>query len=69
MFNFILLLSFHVGRHNNLLFQELRKNRKSLTMTEIRGKEYGVNPEMFKVSNVLFTNQSICFLRQDEYQA
>ena len=28
-------------------------------MTEIRGKEYGVNPEMFKVSNLLFTNESM----------
>ena len=28
-------------------------------MTQIRGKEYGVNQEMFNVSNLLFTNQSI----------
>ena len=59
VFNFILLLSFHTGRHSNLLFQELRKNRKSLTMTQIHGKEYGVNQEMFNVSNLLFTNQSM----------
>ena len=38
-------------------------------MTQIRGKEYGVNPEMFNVSNLLFTNQSICFLRQEGYPA
>ena len=36
-------------------------------MTQIRGKEYGVNQEMFNVSNLLFTNQSICFLSQEEY--
>ena len=28
-------------------------------MTQIRGKEYGVNQEMFNVSNLLFTNQSM----------
>ena len=49
VFNFILLLSFHAGRHSNL-FQELRKNRKSLIMTQIRDKKYGVNPEMKKCS-------------------
>ena len=46
-----------------------KKNRKSLTMTQIHGKEYGVNQEMFNVSNLLFTNQSICFLRQEGYPA
>ena len=56
-------------RHSNLLLQELRKYKKSLTMTQIGGKEYGVNHEMFNVSNLLFTNQSMCFLRQDEYPA
>ena len=65
----MLLLSFHAGRHSNLQFQELRKYRKSLSMTQIRGKEYGVNQEIFNVSNLLFTNQSLCFLRQDEYPA
>ena len=65
----MLLLSFHKGRHSNLLFQELRKYRKSLTMTQIRGKEYGANQEMFNVSNLLFTHQSICFLRQEEHPA
>ena len=63
------MLSFHAGRHSNLLFQELRKYRKSLTMTQIRGKEYGVNQEMFNVSNLLFTNQSICFLSHKKYPA
>ena len=62
-----MLLSFHAGRHSNLLFQELRKYRKSLTMTQIRGKEYGVNQEMFNVSNLLFTNECICF--QHKYPA
>ena len=38
-------------------------------MTQIRGKEYGGNLEMFNVSNLLFTSQSICFLRQEEYPA
>ena len=38
-------------------------------MTQIRDKEYGVNQEMFNMSNLLFTNQSICFLRQDENPA
>ena len=33
-------------------------------MTQIPGKVYGVNQEIFNVSNLLFTNQSICFLRQ-----
>ena len=69
VFNFILLLSLHAGRHRNLLFQELKKNRKSLTMTQNHGKEYGVNQEIFNVSNLLFTNQSICFLRQEGYPA
>ena len=58
---FIMLLSFHAGRHSNLLFQELREYRKSLTMTQIRGKEYGVNQEMLNASNLLFTNQSVFF--------
>ena len=65
----MLLLSFHAGRHSNLQFQELRKYRKSLSMTQIRGKEYGVNQEIFNVSNLLFTNQGICFPRQEEYSA
>ena len=69
VFNFILLLSFHTRRHSNLLFQELRKYRKSVTMTQIRGKESGVNQEMFSMSNLLFTYQSICFPRQEEYPA
>ena len=43
-------MSFHAGRHSNLLFQELRKSRKSLIMTQIRDKKYGVNPEMKKCS-------------------
>ena len=38
-------------------------------MTQIRGKEYGVNKEMFNVSNLLFTNQSICSLSQEGYPA
>ena len=38
-------------------------------MTQIHGKKYGVNQEMFNVSNLLFTNQSICFLRQEGYPA
>ena len=38
-------------------------------MTQIRGKEYGVNQEMLNVSNLLFPNQSVFFLRQDEYPA
>ena len=38
-------------------------------MTKISGKEYGVNQEMFNVSNLHFTNQSICFLSQEEYPA
>ena len=38
-------------------------------MTQIRDKEYGVNQEMFSVNNLLFSNQSISFLRQEEYQA
>ena len=38
-------------------------------MTKIRGKEYGVNQEMFNVSSLLFTCQSICFLSQGEYLA
>ena len=38
-------------------------------MTQIRGKEYGVNQEMFNVSNLLFTNQNICFLSEEEYPA
>ena len=67
-FNFILLLSI-AGRYRNLLFEELRKYRKSLSMTQIRGKEYGLNQEMFNVSNLLFTNQTICFLSQEEYPA
>ena len=66
VFNFILLMIFHAGRHGNLLFHELRKYRKSLSMTQIRGKEYGVNQEMFDVSNLLFTNQTICFLSHEE---
>ena len=69
VFNFILLLSFHTRRHSNLLFQELRKYRKSVTMTQIRGKESGVNQEMFSMSNLLLTYQSICFPRQEEYPA
>ena len=52
-----------------LLFLELRKYRKPLSMTQISGKEYGVNQEMFNVSNLHFTNQSICFLSQEEYPA
>ena len=28
-------------------------------MTQIHSKEYGVNQEMFNVSNLLFTNQSM----------
>ena len=36
-------------------------------MTQIPGKEYRVNQEMFNVSNLLFTNQS--FLRQEQYPA
>ena len=69
VFNFTLPLSFHAGRHSNLLFQKLRKYRKSLSMTKFCGKEYGVNQEMFNVSNLLFTSQSICFLSQEEYLA
>ena len=65
----ILLLSFHAGRRSNLLFQELRKYRRSLSMTQICGKEYAVNQEIFSVSNLLFNNQSICFLSQVEYLA
>ena len=38
-------------------------------MTQICGKEYGVNQEMFNVSNLFVTNQIICFLRQEEYPA
>ena len=38
-------------------------------MTQIHGKEYGVNQEMINVSNLLFTNRSICFLRQEGYPA
>ena len=38
-------------------------------MTKIRGKEYGVNQELFNVSNLLFTNKSIYFLREEEYPA
>ena len=38
-------------------------------MTLIHGKEYRVNQEMFNVSNLLFTNQGICFLSQEEYLA
>ena len=38
-------------------------------MTQIRGKEYGVNQEIFNVSHLLFTNQSICSLSQKKYPA
>ena len=69
VFSFILLLSFHVGRDSNLLFQELKKCRKSLCSTLIRIKKYGVNQEMFNMINLLFTNQNICFLSQEEYLA
>ena len=31
--------------------------------------EYGANQKMFNVSNLLFTNQSIYFLRQKEHPA
>ena len=62
------MLSFHAGRHSNLLFQELREYRKSLTMTQIRGKEYGVNQEMLNVSNY-FLPIKVCFLRPEEYPA
>ena len=65
----MLLLSFHAGRHNNLIFQELRKYRKSLSMTQICGKEYRANQQMLNVNNLLFTNQRICFLSQEEYLA
>ena len=67
--NFMLLLSFGAGRHSNLLFQRLRRYRKAQTMTQFVGKEYGVNQEMFNVNNLIFTNQSICFLRQEKYLA
>ena len=69
VFSFILLLSFHVGRDSNLLFQELKKCSKSLCSTLIRIKKYGVNQEMFNMINLLFTNQNICFLSQEEYLA
>ena len=64
-----MLVSFHAGRHSNLLFQHLRRYRKSQTMTQIVGKEYGVNQEMLNVNNLIFANQSICFLRQEKYPA
>ena len=38
-------------------------------MIKISGKEYGLSPEMFNVSNLLFTNKSICFLSQEGYPA
>ena len=38
-------------------------------MKQIRGKVSGVNQEMFNMSNLLFTYQSICFFRQEEYPA
>ena len=38
-------------------------------MTKIRGKKYGLNQEMFNVSNLLFTNKSICVLSQEGYPA
>ena len=69
VFNFILFLSFHAGRHSNLLFQELRKYRKSFSMILIRGKEYAINQEMLNVSNLLFINQGLCFLSHEEYLA
>ena len=40
VFDFILLLRFHVRSYSKLLFKEFRKYRKSLSMTQIRGKEY-----------------------------
>ena len=38
-------------------------------MIQICDKEFGVNQEMFNVSNLFFTNQSICFVRQEEFPA
>ena len=38
-------------------------------MTQVVGKEHGVNQEMVTVNNLIFTNQSICFLRQEKYPA
>ena len=35
-------------------------------MTKICGKEYGVNQEVFNKSKLLFTNQSIFFISQEE---
>ena len=36
-------------------------------MAKICGREYGLSQEMFNKSNLLFTNQSICFLSQEGY--
>ena len=35
-------------------------------MTQICGKEYGINQKIINVGNLLFTNQSICFLSQEK---